>query len=425
MNISHKIELIPNKIGREYFAKAFGCARLAYNWGLSRWKELHEQGINRNALAIKKDFNSIKEEVFPFVYEVSKYVTQQPFIQLNLAITKFFRDLKAGVVSYPKHKKKGRDKDSFYMGGDVVEIHDGKYLKIPKLDKIKMTENLRFNGKITGAVISRHSDRYYASIQVEITEEEYKRTHKIKEITDEKIVGIDVGISSLMTMSNGIKIGNIKAFSKETKKLVRLQRQLSRKQHAKTKQDVLKGVKASNNYTKQAKKVAKKYQRISNIRKDYINKVTGVITNHFTHIALEELDVKGMLRNHKLAREISDVSFYEIKRQIIYKAENKGRNVYDVDKYYPSSKKCSNCGNIDVNLKLSTRVYRCKNCGYTIDRDLNAGINLKYEIENIIGKVLPELTPVDLTALLEDLAINHIATSKVEAGIQTFEVIDI
>ncbi|EGA4977257.1 helix-turn-helix domain-containing protein, partial [Campylobacter jejuni] len=181
MSISHKIELKPNNKAKTHFKKAFGCARLAYNWGLAKWQEYYKQGIKVTHLDLKKEFNAIKKEQFPFVYEVSKYATQQPFLNLNLAFQKFFRDLKQGKVSYPKFKKKKDNFGYYYIGGDQAIIKDEKYLKVPNLGLVKMRENLRFNSKINSATISQKGDKYFASFSVEIPQDEFIKTHKIKE----------------------------------------------------------------------------------------------------------------------------------------------------------------------------------------------------------------------------------------------------
>ena len=162
MTISHKIELIPNNKAKTYFKKAFGCSRLAYNWGLAKWQEYYKQGIKKTHLDLKKEFNAIKKEQFPFVYEVSKYATQQPFTHLNLAFNKFFRDLKQGKLSYPKFKKKKDNQGSFYLGGDIIKFstrNNKTYLKITNLGKVRLREKLRFNGTINSATISQKENK--------------------------------------------------------------------------------------------------------------------------------------------------------------------------------------------------------------------------------------------------------------------------
>ena len=174
ISISHKVELKPNNKAITHFKKAFGCARLAYNWGLAKWQENYKQGIKTTALSLKKEFNSIKKEQYPFVYEVSKYATQQPFINLDKAFKKFFTDLKQGKVSYPKFKRKKDNQGSYYIGGDHVVIKDSKYLKVPNYGLVKMREAIRFNGKINSCTISQNGDKFYASFNMQISNDEYK-----------------------------------------------------------------------------------------------------------------------------------------------------------------------------------------------------------------------------------------------------------
>ena len=416
ISISHKIELAPNNKAKTHFKKAFGCARLAYNWGLARWQELYKLGIKADKYKLKKEFNSIKKDLYPFVYKVSKYATQRPFIHLELAFNKFFKDLKQGKVSYPKFKKKSQLYGSYYIGGDAIKVN-GKYLYIPKLGLVKMREKLRFQGKINSVTISQSGDKFYASFSIETTQEEYNKTHKQSNLNN-KAIGIDLGLKTFLSLSNGLQIKAPKPLNKLNRLLIKRQRQLSKKQHPKTKDDVKKGVKKSNNYLKATMKLNKLHSRISNIRQDFLNKVTSTIVRNFNYIGLEDLNTKGMMKNHKLAKSLTDVSFCEFNRQLEYKAAYNNTKIYRVDRFYPSSKTCCICGNIKQNLKLSNRIYKCDECKNIIDRDLNAAINLHKFVNKEVGRVDTEFTPVDLTALLDDLAINQIATSKVESGIQ-------
>lgn len=428
MIISHKIELKPNNKAKTYFSKAFGCARLACNWGLARWQEHYAAGEKVNYLALKKEFNAIKKEQFPFVYEVTKYAVQQPFIHLNEAFQKFFRDLKEGKVSYPEFKKKRDGYGSFYIGGDQVVLTDTpkiskkleirsdkkKYLKIPNLGYVKMTEELRFRGKINGVTISQKGDRYYASFSVEIDDAEYFRTHK-PAVHNDLGIGIDVGIESFATLSNGLKVHAPKPLQKAERKIIRKSRQLSKKQHPKTKGDC---TKKSAAYREEAIKLAKMHSHVANIRTDFLQKLSTAVVRNFDYISIEDLNVKGMVRNHHLARAVSDVSFYEFRRQLTYKAGYMGKRVVFADRFYPSSKTCSSCGAKKDDLMLSERTYRCGTCGTMIDRDYNASINLYNLIKNDIGRVPSEYTPADLTALQELLLVNLLVTSKVETGMQ-------
>jgi putative transposase len=282
-----------------------------------------------------------------------------------------------------------------------------------------MTESLRFDGHINGVVISQSGDKYFASFCMKITEEEYKRTHPYSPSDKNSKVGIDLGIKSALILSDGTGIENPKPLKKNLRKIKRLSRQLSKREHARTKQERLESKKKSNNYKKLSCKLTNAQRKVANIRRDFIQKVTTILTTHYSHIALEDLNVKGMVRNRRLAQSVSDVSFGELVRQIEYKSALNDVVVKKADRFYPSSKTCSACSNIKKDLKLSDRTYRCDKCGAVIDRDYNASLNLLGLIANKqIGADYPESTPADLTALLSRFERNGIATSKVETGRQ-------
>ena len=437
ISIAHKIELVPNNKQKTNFRKAFGCARLAYNWGLAEWQRRYKEGEKVDAYGLKKAFNSIKKEQFPFVTEVTKYATQQPFLNLGKAFRKFFDDLKKGTVSYPKFKKKKDNGGSFYIGGDQVSLsytnknskafkklaHNEKlkhqYLKVPNLGWVKMTESVRFDGHINGVVISQCGKKYFASFCMKITEEEYKRTHPNVSSEKKGKAGIDLGIKSALMLSDGIAIEDPKPLKKNLRKIKKLSRQLSKREHARTKRERLDGKKKSNNYKKLSVKLSNAQRKVASVRCDFTQKVTTVLTTHYAQMALEDLNVKGMVRNHRLAQSVSDVSFGELLRQMEYKSALNGVTVKKADRFYPSSKTCSVCGNVKTGLKLSDRTYRCDKCGAVLDRDYNASLNLLGLLVNHqIGAGYPESTPEDLTALLSRFARNGIATSKVETGRQ-------
>jgi putative transposase len=428
--ISHRIEILPNNKAKTYFKKAFGCARFAWNWILARWRNNYKNGIYENRFEMQKAFNEAKEEEFPFVYEVTKYATQAPFRNFEETEKKFYKGLKKGEFNYPQFKSKKDGHFSFYIGGDQVRLCDynknsrnipsgnKQYLDIPKLGCVKMKERLRFKGKINSVTISmRDGGKYFASFSMTLSQEEYDRTHK-KEENKNLGVGIDVGISSFATMSNGIKVEAPKPLEKSLRQLKKLNRQSAKKQHPKTKGEKRRGVKCSNNYKKHAQKIQKLYAKISNQRKDFLHKLSTCMVSQFDYICAENLDVKEMLKNKRLARKVSDMSFYEFTRQLDYKTQYADKQLIRVDQYFPSSKKCSNCGSIKEDLTLQQRTYICDACGLKIDRDYNASLNLYNELKQQLGKVLPEVTPADLTAMLSRFEINGLVTSKVEPGIQ-------
>nr|DAT66366.1 MAG TPA: endonuclease [Caudoviricetes sp.] len=418
IHISHKIQLKPNNKAKTHFKKAFGCARLAYNWALSKWQENYKLGIKSNWVDLLNEFNKIKKTQFPYVSDVSTYATLQPFRDLDKAMQKFYRDLKQGKVSYPRFKKKKDNSGSFYIPGQTTEVKNEKYLWVPKLGLVKMTESLKFKGKINSVTISQKGDKFYASFSMEITEDEYLRTHKAPKQND-LAVGIDLGIKTFLTLSNGLQIEAPKPLNKLNRLLIRRQRQLDKKLHPRTKAEALKGVQKSNNYNKASLKLNKVHQMVANIRKDYLHKLTSSLVANIQNFAIEDLNVNGMKQNHTLAKCLSDISFFEFRQMLQYKSEFNHRKVHVVDRFYPSSKTCSNCGNIKKDLTLNDRTYQCEACGLVIDRDYNASLNLLSQIEQdkSVRSVRPEFTPADLTALVSDLEINHILTSKIETGI--------
>jgi putative transposase len=434
ISIAHRIELKPNNKQKTYFRKAFGCARLAYNWGLEEWDKQYKEGVRgikgRN---LRKEFNAIKREQFPFVTEVSKWATDGAFEDLQDAYDRFFKHL-AGRPTFHRKRDGG---GSFYMGGcdtvlsetnrnlkhlkGVEHNKDGKhqYLGIPHLGFVKMAEHLRFNGHLNSVRISQNGDRFFASFSLKITEEEYVRTHPLALIDKQELkVGIDMGVHNAIILSDGIKIDDPKPLKQNLRKQKRLSRQLSKRQHARTKQERLEGVKKSNNYKKLSRRLGNLDRHIANIRRDFTQKLTTVITTHYAEIAIEDLNVKGMQKSHRLARSVSDVAMGEMRRQIEYKAAFNGVSVTKADRFYPSSKTCSCCGAIKPDLTLKERTYICPACGAFIDRDYNASLNLLSLITKTIGMDGPESTPADLAALLSRFTVNGIATVKVETGKQ-------
>jgi putative transposase len=237
---------------------------------------------------------------------------------------------------------------------------DGHHIRIPNLGKVRMQEALRFVGKIMSATISRIADRWFISIVVETL----APTKPIPNSLDTKVVGVDLGLSSMATLSTGEKIVGPKPHKKLLARLKLLSKEVSRK------------MKGSKNRVKAKTKLARLHARISNIRLDAIHKFTTGLVRNFTTICIEDLNVSGMVKNHKLARSISDMSFHEIRRQLEYKTTRYGNTLIKADRFFPSSKKCSNCGYILKELDLSTRRWKCPICGSDHHRDENAAINL-------------------------------------------------
>jgi len=350
--LSHKIRLSPNRNQTEYFCKACGIARFTWNWGLAEWKRQYEAGLKPSGMELKKQFNAVKEKEFPWVYEVTKYACQQPFIFLQKAFVNFF----SGKADYPRFKKKGIH-DCFYIGNDQFDVRNKK-IRFPILGWVKMCEYLRFAGKIVSAAVSGIAGMWFVSISVKVNAES-----AISE--NQAFAGVDLGVKNLATVSTGEVVEGPKAYRKLQKKLAKLQRSMSRK------------TAGSKNREKAKRKLARLHYRISCMRQDAIHKLTTGLTQKFSVIVIEDLNVKGMMGNRKLAKSIGDMGFYEFKRQPDYKIKMSGGKLIIAERWFPSTKKCSGCGNINDGITLSDRIYICPLCSLTIDRDLNAALNLK------------------------------------------------
>ena len=351
---SHKLRLDPTPQQEVYLRRACGVARFVWNWALERWRQEFEAGGKPSGLSLKKQFNAIKGEHFPWIYEVSKYAAQQPFLHLQSAFRNFF----AKRARYPRFKRKGVH-DSFYIGNDHLKL-DGKRVWIPKLGWVRMREELRFRGTVVSAVISRRADKWFVSLTVELED-------KPECCESQAAVGVDLGVrrlASLATLSDEEAIEGPKPLRRELKKLRRLCRQLSHKR------------KGSKNREKARLKLARLHYRLSCIRQDSLHKLTTYLTNNYGWIVIEDLNVKGMLANRRLARAISDMGFHEFRRQLEYKAALRGNHVVVANRWFASSKMCSGCGAIKESLSLGERQFQCAACGLTKDRDFNAAKNL-------------------------------------------------
>lgn len=359
MIVAHKIALDPNNVQASYFAKAAGTARFAYNWALAEWQRQYEAWKQDNSLpkpsqaALRRRLNAIKREQFPWMLEVTKNAPQMAIIQLGEAFKNFF----AGRAKYPKFRKKGVH-DRFTLTNDQFSI-DGCRIRIPNLGWVRMRESLRFNGKIMSATISRVADRWFASITVDTEDPPKSRAE------NQGTVGVDLGVAALATLSTGETITGPKPHKALLDRLRRLSRSLSRKQ------------KGSSNRRKARAKLARLHARIANIRSDALHKLTTEITRRFHTIGIEDLNVRGMAKNRRLARSIADMGFFEFRRQLEYKATMRGGVVVVADRWFASSKTCSACGSVQEAMPLSVRQWICPDCGTRHDRDLNAAINLK------------------------------------------------
>jgi len=359
MLIAHKIALDPNNKQRTYFAKAAGCARKAYNWALAEWKGQYEAWKLDNSLpkpnqtALRRKLNGIKRTEFSFMLEVTKCAPQLAIMQLGQAFQNFF----AKRAKYPVFRKKGVH-DRFSISNDQFTII-GKRIRIPNLGWVRMTEELRFKGKIMSATVSRVADKWFVSIAVEVPD------MPLPKAENQGAVGVDLGLIAQATLSTGEIVVGPKPHKALLQRLKCLSKSLSRKE------------KGSKNRDKARKRLAKLHARIANIRQDAQHQLTTDLTKKFQTIGIEDLDVKGMQKNRRLSRSIADMSFFEFRRQLEYKAQMRGSTVVVADRFFASSKTCSACGHKKDDMPLSIRKWTCPECGMQHDRDLNAAINLR------------------------------------------------
>ena len=361
MLIAHRIALDPTNKQRTYFAKAAGVARFAYNWALAEWQRQHKaRSTDPSILAptdvsLRRQLNSLKREQFPWMFDVTKCAAQEAIIDLGGAFRSFFE--KRG--KYPRFKKK-TGPASFCAANETGTFRvDGKRIKLPVIGWIRMREEIRFSGKLKRVTVSREADCWFASVMIE--------TNDVKPVTQpEAAVGVDLGITTLATLSSGEAIPGPKAHTSLLKRLRRSSRSLSRKQRG------------SRNAARARRRLARLHARIANIRRDATHKATTKLARTYRRIGIEDLNVRGMARNRRLARSIMDGGFFEFRRQLEYKARFYGATVIVANRWFPSSKTCSCCGSVKAELALSQRFFKCDDCGYEAGRDLNAARNLEY-----------------------------------------------
>lgn len=369
----YKTELDLNDGQRTACAKHAGAARYAYNWGLRRKIDAYEAtGKSPTAIGLHRELNALKKTELAWMYEVSKCAPQEALRNLDRAFANFFRRVKqkkqgrlSGPVGFPRFKSRKAGLGSFRLTGSIHVFEDS--VQLPRLGRLRLKERGYLPGsgvKVLSATVSERAGRWFVSLQVE------------EEVADPtpaqgESLGVDLGVKTLAMRSDGISYENPKALDRAQKKLRRIQRKLARQQ------------KGSRNREKTRRQIARLHYRIANIRRDTLHKATSDIvaktkpdTERPRTVVLEHLNVSGMMQNHCLARAIADVGMYEFGRQTRYKATWSGSEVMQADQWYPSSKRCSGCGEVKEELDLSERVYKCDCCGLVIDRDLNAARNL-------------------------------------------------
>jgi putative transposase len=360
MLLGFKTELKVSKQQRLLLAQHAGVARHSWNQGLA----LCQQVIIHNrtnpddkikfptAIDLHKWLVAAVKSTHPWYYEVSKCAPQYALRHLSDAFKSFFKKVKG----FPNFKKKGRH-DSFTLDG-AIHI-DQKKVRVPVIGWLKTYELLPFGYKPKSVTISKQADRWFISWKIEL------ETHETPK--KQEFVGVDLGINHLAILSTGEIFNGAKSYKRYESKLARMQYLNRHKQVG------------SNNYRKAQIQIARLHQKIANIRKDTLHKITTYISKNHAVIGIEDLNVSGMLANGKLSKAIADMGFYQFRRQLEYKTQLYGSKLVIVDRFYPSSKTCSSCGEKKSSLSLSQRVFTCEICGFECDRDVNAAINLEKE----------------------------------------------
>ena len=430
MKTAHKIRMNPTPEQVEYLKRGCGTRRFIYHWGREQWEQQYQtykaeqetlpeaerQFSPPNALALKKQFQAIRAEAYPWTYEVTKCVVEGAFDDLGRAYANFF----AGRAEYPKYKKKGKSQESFYLSNDKFTI-GRHWIAIPGLGRFvldqrqtqkdrgklrrkqgtgNLAEKLRFvekaqasaatkkrhrrkqvicdQVKILGATVSCEAGRWYVSIQVEIK--------KPLAQTPEAVVGVDVGLKTAAVVSDGRRLENQKPLALHLKKLSKLQRKLSKKQ--KTTDPETGRTIFSQNYQKQRVKVARKHQQIAALRRDVQHKFTTQLAQTAGSIGIEDLNLLGMMANRKLARAVADAAMGQLLQFLKTKVASAGGQVFIASRWFPSTKRCSGCGQVKKRMPLKHRTYQCLGCGLVIDRDLNAAVNLAQFARDMLRHLL-------------------------------------
>ena len=366
-----KTQLNPNNVLMTKFAQHCGVARYTYNWGLDvsfQVLEARNQAKEKgetlpkfpSSIDLHKKLNAEVKTQKPWFYDSSKCAPQQALRDLENA---WKRKLKVKGSGTPRYKKKFA-KDGFYLEG-AIQVKDG-FIKLPKIGYVRLFETVP-NQTIKNVRITRKADNWFVSFKVEVD-----IPHTTKCFGK---VGVDLGVKTLATLSDGTVFPALKPYRKNKARLAKLQRQASKQ------------VKGGQNRAKTLLRVAKLHARIANIRNDATNKLTSYLAKNHSEIVIEDLKVSGMIKNQSLASAITDSGFYEFRRQLEYKSEWYGSKVSVIDKWYPSSQLCSGCGNRQE-MPLHVRQYECSQCGISLDRDLNAALNIRDYSENTVSSTV-------------------------------------
>ena len=387
MLLAHRIRLDATEEQCSYFAQAAGTHRRVWNWALAEWNRQLAAGGKPNAYALKRQFNAIKysdpdwldADGNPWLKTMHRDSHAQPFAYLARAFARYFDDLRAGREAHrPRFKRKGRCPDSFYVANDKFRFEDCTVV-LPRIGRVKLREALRLKGKIMGATVQREAEHWFLAVQVEVADADALRKR-----SGDGVVGVDLGINAAATLSTGEAIHSPRPLKAALRRLkIRSRRQSRKLEAAKRNAGITcaipKGTRlpVSNRRKKDARKLASLHARIAAVRKDFTHKLTTRLCRENQTVVIEDLHVKGMMANGRLACAISDVGFGRIREQLQYKAVRYGTTLIVADRWFPSSKLCSDCGWKYAGLTLAERHWTCRECGAVHERDHNAAKNLR------------------------------------------------
>lgn len=362
MILGQRIRLDPNNVQRTQLDRYAGAARFVFNLGLDRWQTIYKAGGKPSWQSINSEVNARKRSDLAWLKAIPWAVSTTALRDLNSAFQHFFRRVKIGEKpGYPRFKSKKRTKPAFAIEGRALRF-DVRRVKVPKVGWLRIRQALRFPGKVLSARFSKHAGHWYVSVQVDVDETLWSYPHRCE--TQAAVVGVDLGVVDLAVLSTGERIKAPRALRVHEKRLRRLNKELSRR------------TKDGKNWRKTKAKLAKLHVRIADVRKDVTHKLTAQLVQRFRWIGVEDLNVKGMAANHRLAKSVMDAALFEVGRQLSYKAALAGATVVQADRWFASSKTCSTCGLIYRALSLGERRWVCE-CGAEHDRDENAANNLK------------------------------------------------
>ena len=362
MQRAYKTKLRLNNEQEAYFYACAGAARFVYNWALAdRIERYQNGGLSTNKFEQKKRFNAWKKEESPWLAEYPYVLVTYAFDDLDQAFQNFFRRVKAGAEKpgFPRFRSRHKDTPRFCLGVNDVHIEAGR-VKLPRIGWVTLEEAGYIpttGAKLNRVTVSQRAGAWYIAAQMEMPEP--------APVALAGSVGVDLGVKALATTSDGQTFDNPKTLGKYEARLARLSRELHRR------------VKGSRNRQKTKAKIAKLYKRVTDVRSHTLHDISAHVVYALApeRVVLEDLNVKGMVKNRRLAKAVSDAGMGELARQLEYKAGWVGAEVVHADRWYPSSKTCSGCGHIQ-DMPLSVRVYGCPACGMVLDRDLNAARNL-------------------------------------------------